>query len=122
MATTLPMHLLGQAMAPGQVVPVVPEMVGPVVHKVSVQLGCEIVAMLVVRCIAINTVDQGMVADVVSMHRKVLEEAIMDLFHCLYQVIIPKLVVLWNPKLVVTVVHEVSAPVGPTLQVVMLGQ
>jgi hypothetical protein len=88
MVMTLPMHLLGQAMAPGKVgpvVPVVPEMV---------QLGHEMVAMLVVRCIAVNTVDQGMVANVVSMHRKVLEAAIMDLFHRLDQVIVPKLVLL----------------------------
>jgi hypothetical protein len=80
------------------------------------------VAMLVGRYIAVNTVDQGMAADVVSMHRKVLEAAIMDLFHRLYQVIVPKLVVLWNPELVAIVVHEVSAPVGPRLHTVMLGQ
>jgi hypothetical protein len=94
MATTLPMHLLGQAMAPGQVGPVAPEMVGPVFHEVSIQLGHEMVAMLVVRCIAVNTMDQGMAADVVSMHGKVLEAAIMDLFHRLYQVIVPKLVLM----------------------------
>jgi hypothetical protein len=63
MATTLPMHLLGQAMAPEKAGPVVPEMVGPVVHKVSVQLGREMVAMLVIRCIAVTTVNQEIAAE-----------------------------------------------------------
>jgi hypothetical protein len=86
------------------------------------QPGRELEATLVVRHIAVNTVHQGMAADIVSMHWKVLEAAIMDLLHRLYQVIIPKLVVLWNPKLVVIVVYEVSAPVGPRLPAVMMGE
>jgi hypothetical protein len=114
MATTLLMHLLSQAMAPGIEVPVVPELVVPVVHKVSVQPGREMVAMLVVRYIAVNTVDQEMTAEVISLHRKVLKAAIIDLLHRLYQVIVPKLVVI--------VVYEVSAPVGPRLPAGMLGQ
>jgi hypothetical protein len=72
------------------------------------------VAMLVVRYIAVNTVDQEMATEVISLHRKVLKAAIIDLLHCLYQVIVPKLVVI--------VVYEVSAAVGPRLPAVMLGQ
>jgi hypothetical protein len=122
-AIMLPLHLLGQAkMAPGKIVPVVRKLKEPVVREVTVKPGRELGATLVVRYIAVNTVHQGMAADVVSMHRKVLEAAIMDLLHRLYQVIIPKLVVLWNPKLVVIVVYKVSAPVGPRFPAVMLGQ
>jgi hypothetical protein len=101
-------------MAPEIEVPVVPELVAPLVHEKSVQWGHKLVAKQVVRYIAVNTVNQGMAAEVTSTPLKILKAAIMDLLHCLDRVIVP--------KMVVKVVHKVSALVGPRLQAVLLGQ